>query len=329
VSAVATRKAPSSAVSALLAEVKVRSGLDVSPRQFERWRQAGAFDLPDPQGLGRHRGTRREYPVWIPAHAAALASLVEEHRNLENAILRTFIRRWPVPERGIKAGFEWFFDHAEEAIRREINTVDPSIGDDIFTEEAAEAAGAALVRKGDRTRAGRVMRRNVKRMAGRQESVDSVLASAYSNAFSLLLVGRSMSDEGMDELIGTYGHEAENPETRSRMEEGAARMMLPVLRIAAQNATRRELEFARDVAQLLVEGARETVPTRGVLEPTRDWKVAAQRMWALGEKVMGEMAVALHTPMGLILFPMLGVTIEQAHAHWFGPEAGEGSEDPQ
>jgi hypothetical protein len=72
---------PSATDLELIAHVAAR-GYDVTPRQLERWRQAGALDTPRRIGLGRGRGTTTQVTGLMRRQVVRIAKGLESGKTL-------------------------------------------------------------------------------------------------------------------------------------------------------------------------------------------------------------------------------------------------------
>jgi DNA-binding transcriptional MerR regulator len=171
-------------------------GGDVSPRQIERWHQAGV--IPDPDRKYPGHGSTATYAEDSARQAAEVHTLLSEGWRLEEVAVPLFLRRFDVQEPVVKSAFKAHAQYTRRRITRRAPT--PDAGN--FT--IAEAATKTLLRsfRGDRRIA--EWRDRVK---GREDSPSSIVESAFMTFVHLLLTGEPISTEGLSEFYTASGME--------------------------------------------------------------------------------------------------------------------------
>lgn len=185
----------SKAVVELAAAASAVNG-DVSPRQIERWHQAGV--IPDPDRTYPGHGSTATYAKDSARQAAEVQTLLSEGWRLEEVAVPLFLRGFDVQEHVVKSAFKAHAQYTRHRITRRAPTPDA----DDFT--IAEAATKTLVRsfRGDRRIA--EWRDRVK---GREDPPSSIVESALMTFHHLLLTGEPISAEGLSEFYAASGME--------------------------------------------------------------------------------------------------------------------------
>jgi hypothetical protein len=98
------------------------SELGVTPRKLERWRQHGVIPDTIPQ-RGGERGSMSRYPSGSADQVAELARILADDNDLDRALLRLFIRRYPVRLESLK---QLYFDLFAALARLEASRASPS-----------------------------------------------------------------------------------------------------------------------------------------------------------------------------------------------------------
>ncbi len=305
-------ESPTLADQRLIEAIQALGGAPPTPRQLERWRQAGAIPATVRRFPGR--GSESSYPEGTDWQTLELVALLDRYRSLDKAILVLFGRGWPIAEEGLKRAYEWLFDEARNDILRFAHQADPAIRgepEEPDDNDIADAAGSAFAKRMQRSRLGRAMARNVRRMPERAESIDAIMASVFSNLSLLALRGQAFSPEGLREMGAAVGVDAAKMDWESFV-DGAHRLMLPAVRAVVNGATLRELEMARGVASAIVEGHRAQA-TGARLESGADPMQAGLNFLRLSLGVADELAVPMHAAFLLVFLPMIGRTVERAH----------------
>jgi len=306
----ATRKS-SRADLDLLAELERLGVKGITERQLERWRQAGAIPSPGRRFLGRGKGSISAYPKGTADRVVRLKELLGRGRTLSKAVLVMFGEGYPVEERALKRAYQWMFNQGSADLMRMASRTDPSLGelegDAPDPEDLADAAGAPLAARIQRMTVGRAMRRNVRRLPDRKESVDSMMQSVFSNLALLMTTGRPFSEEGIIELVGAVGV-APHTLDRDRFLEAAERMMLPALEAVLAGATLDELEAARDLAAAFVVALEREA--RQALLPVGGHAVeAGWQIMGAASVEMGDLAVPINAAVLLGFTALTGASV--------------------
>jgi hypothetical protein len=83
-------------------------GVQVTARQLERWYQAGLIPKPEAR-WGEVRGSISRYPAGTAEQVTELVAILKKGRRLDHAMLRLFMRRYPVHEKALKAIYLAFY----------------------------------------------------------------------------------------------------------------------------------------------------------------------------------------------------------------------------
>lgn len=169
-------------------------GIRVSPREIERWRQAGLIPQPDRAYPGR--GSSVVYPDSAPGQAAEVAKYVRNGWRLEEVAVPLFLHGFLVGEEMVKRGFKAYAEHARHLLTRRAPDGD--------TLTVAEAAARTLLRalRGDP----RLVQWR-ERVRGMGAPSGAILESAVTNFTHVLLTGEPASEEGMYEFFVASGIE--------------------------------------------------------------------------------------------------------------------------
>jgi DNA-binding transcriptional MerR regulator len=175
-----------------LAALASTYGIRVSPREIERWRQAGL--IPQPDRIYPGRGSRAIYSDKAAAQAAEVAKYLRNGWRLEEIAVPLFLHGFRVGEETVKRAFKAHADHVRYLISRR------SPDGDTLT--VAEAAGRTLLRalRGDP----RLVQWR-ERVGGMGAPRGAILESAVTNFMHVLLTGEPASEEGMYEFFVASG----------------------------------------------------------------------------------------------------------------------------
>lgn len=224
-----------------LAAAVSRLGLEVSPRQVERWREQGVLQPPERHGKGPPLGSYAVYKPGAVEHAADLARQLEIHGRLNDAALVVFLHGFPVKERAVRAAYRTIY--AE--IRR---FLDP----ESLRDPMAVAARASQVfgRRAARSSTAKAWKKRLK-ASGDAEAFSYVV----SDLLWFLLGG---ADEGVDlshDVLNAVGVgevvDKLPDEDRDRFHELTRTLSLPALELVATQAEFHELQTARDALSVM------------------------------------------------------------------------------
>jgi hypothetical protein len=236
------------------------AGVTLTARQLERWRQAGWIEHPERHYPGRGQGSTSAYAGEAIAQAIALGEAVRRRYPLYKAVLDLFAACKPVSEAALRRAFREFLSSIESGLR---DLAGESAGGDVF--DVAEGAALNLVGHAERQKFVRRWRRRAK---GSPESASSVVQSALTNLFQLLLIGRATSPEATDELLVVSGVAATWTDR-----SGHLGPLAPEGRPAQLN----DVFGALRIASLAATADQATMPA--LLQARGDWEVT----WELGQ----------------------------------------------
>lgn len=278
-----------------------RAGVDVTPWQVERWRQAGLIDPAERVWPGRGHGSCSRYGPLCIDQAAAVARLARRRRPLDQIALILFVRREPVPIAAVKAAYAALLNHVEKWLGDAATHADPELN-------VAAVRADQVLKYLLRTRQGRRMvgrlRRGVPGVPPRE-----VLVSVLQNIFSILQSGDPASHEGLDELYMAGGLDAAgrdvapgipqplDPHFPAGIPEVLSRMRLTDVRTGFAEATAEELVSARDDYLTLVEAFRGMATIAQVLWGLPD----AFGLAAIADAPSDDLATAHILPVMLLL----------------------------
>lgn len=229
----------------------------VSAWQIKRWREGGY--LPTRRRfLGRGQGSGPvEYPPEAAEHAARLAEALETYRTLDEANLVCFVRGATPPERSLKRSYA-------KVYRRLFDWLDKTAASN-DSWQIADAVASLLSRRSagiPRLGASRERLRNAGRRPGLLRDVLANIISVFLgvaeqvNVDSLVAFGA----DGLLAPIRTIGPLATRDDFKLDW------LRFSAIADAIENATRVELELARDSFALLREVARTFASVAGRTE---------------------------------------------------------------
>lgn len=168
-------------------------------RRLEDWRHDGLYPQAERQFPGGG-GSSARYPDETVAQVVELAQLMEERARKDEAALLLFYRGRAISEETARRA------HLSTIHRLDTYLKSFSNSDDEY--EIAEAAALGLTRKMHRSKQGRGMLSELQQgtsadddLHGAGESVESLLASALTNALLVLRSGTFSTEEGLLELL--------------------------------------------------------------------------------------------------------------------------------
>lgn len=169
------------------------SGIKVTTRQLQDWRQAGLIPSPSVRHLGRGRGTVSSYPKGTVPQVVAVARVLASDRSLDRAVLRLFASGHPVDEARLRTAYEVTLAKIEDNARRMLS---------ILTVEKADDAEAAKLLRSE-TRRSTV--RQWHRRLGRGGQANALLRSVLTNFAMVLVEGETMTTDDIDEMCQALG----------------------------------------------------------------------------------------------------------------------------
>jgi hypothetical protein len=169
-------RAPGQADEAIAREASRLSGLVVSPRQTERWREAGYLSPLERHGRGRGRGSRSEYPEGTTEHAACLASALEQTRYLDEAALVCFVRGFSLSEAALRKAYRASFERLTTLMERAAPSTEPW--------DIAETIGRLFARRASSSSSGRRMTARLVE-AGKQAQMADVATNLVATALGV------------------------------------------------------------------------------------------------------------------------------------------------
>lgn len=222
-----------------LAAMCAAAGEPVTPRQLERWRQAGLLPSPTRRGLGRGRGSVSTSPDDTTELALAIARTLGRYRDIDEVALVLFAEADPVSEDGLRRAFLSRLTRIDAALSSTDDARDPF-------DRAEEAAGQGM-RRLLRTSAWRRRRRRLKGVA---ESPDSAFRGLITNLV-IGPLGGAITPGGLEEIQQAFGYFESQEDARKlsgtplpnlNLDELARR--LQALRLVDLKETARSASFA-------------------------------------------------------------------------------------
>lgn len=183
---------------ALIDELERDHGVAVSPRQLERWRQAGVLGGPTVTHLGRGKGTSSAYPHSAAQRCVEIASLKAEHRNLRDVLLVLFFRRREIDLDAVRAAYVAQTHGLEDGIR-EVAELRPSEQPPEDAFDVAEPAALAIAERASKSPLASPVRRHL-RSAVPGASVDALFTGFLAESFTGFLTGEFV--DSSDALTG-------------------------------------------------------------------------------------------------------------------------------
>jgi hypothetical protein len=224
-----------------LAAAVSRLGVEVSPRQVERWREQGVLQPPERHGKGPPLGSFAVYKPGAVEHAADIARQLEIQGRLNDAALVVFLHGFPVKERAVRAAYRTIY--AE--IGRFLNP--GRLGDP--TEVAARAA-QAFSRRAARSSTAKAWKKRLK-ASGDAEAFSYVL----SDLLWFFLGGGEEGGELSHDVLKTVGVsevvDGLPEEDRDKFHELTRRLSLSALERVAIETHFQDLVSARDALSVM------------------------------------------------------------------------------
>ena len=265
------------------------AGIKVSPRQIERWRQAGLIEATDRSWIPCE-GSEAEYGPQAFEQARGVKHLVDDGLTLEQIAVVQFVRRRYVTTSALK-----------HAIHQQlIETLGPGINAKYWTEAEpiAEERAAHIARRLARESEAKSLRQQLHRL-GRQagERINQAVARVIAGALMPYLAGEPRTRRELTALLKALGLSIEH----LSMDEIVANLRL--LRIEAlsqelQVASRDELEQARDDYVAISQWAAR-IGYRILAPPSDEYRIAIRLLAMLtlrkrfGSKTMNQALAAL------------------------------------
>jgi hypothetical protein len=231
---------PSQADRELAAQAS-RLGVEVTPRQVERWREDGYLQVIR-RGRGRGLGTVAFYPPQAAEQAADLARAIKDFGRLDEAALAVFLHGHSIKERALKRAYA----SAYSRIRRFLKT---SPGDDPF--EVASRFSRAFSRRSSTSETAKSWRAQL-----RSKGKAAQFTPAAHDIIYFFLGGAGEGDELSPEVFEALGLE-ETIEILTESERTAVSVLvrqlsLPALEAVVKEANVADLEGARDELKSLL-----------------------------------------------------------------------------
>lgn len=170
----------------LMAELAA-TGLQATPRQFKRWREAGVLASPTQVSAGRGAGrTSVGYPTEAVAQAVTILELLDYRVPLEEMAVAMFLREAPVTEDAVR-------DALLSMLPRAVTD-----GDDEARTDLVDRSIARLLRRARRI----PLLRHWSRYAGGRNRQAGVLSGVLTALFDVVYLGTYPSKH----LIESTGH---------------------------------------------------------------------------------------------------------------------------
>jgi hypothetical protein len=118
-------------------------GIQVTPRQLERWRQHGLIATVR-HGCGRGSGSQSHYPDGTVALVTELVALLSRRRNFNDAVLVLFRRGHPLSTAVVRCAFVDYFTAAQKEFARMSSRADEP---DALVQVRRSKEGRALLRR--------------------------------------------------------------------------------------------------------------------------------------------------------------------------------------
>lgn len=248
----------------LSAQLEAR-GERVSPRQLERWRQAGLLGPVRQRGAGRGRGSTVELGEDAIDRATDAARLVRDNRSLGVAVLVMFGEgRFRVEKPELERAYAASFG----GLGAKFLSASPTGDAYGASAEIGRRVGAKASRRPDHAAMRDRFRK--RRDEGRFEPLAGLLERSYKQVALIVLTGRPTSGFALAELLRATGLGALVSERTAGqpslvtslpdLTEDLEAMSVPALGRVVCKTPLEDLEAARDYLNGLVNFARQAVP---------------------------------------------------------------------
>lgn len=214
----------------LLADRLVERGIDVEPRQIERWRQAGFFTY-ERRHLGRGKGSESSFDAETVDLAAELAGVLAVRRRLRDAVLILHARGQPVEPPLVRHALADYLGRGETELRQ------------ILAKREAGVAAVDLLRTSKR---GRQIRRHLRESGIADAAFYDIVSGFLGEAKGW--VPAFVSATGFASIAG----QLLDAETRRELNGFLEPLSLPALRAAVIEATDDEIRQAGADSRVLL-----------------------------------------------------------------------------
>ena len=278
--------------------IESETGVQISPWQVERWRQAGLLQPAEHEYPGA--GSLATYSAEARLQVLELARLSHEYHHHDVLARVLFYRGFWVRDDALRKAYDTVFAHAAEWI----GPSDTEAELDALDRKAQDLAAQA-----GRTRFGRRLRH---RLRGRGGPVDDTAAGAIYTMLHLLKTGVPTTPEGLDALLqgmGVTGFFEDRIGEAGPLAPGGPDEFVPFfreanlggIRSAIAEASSDDLIEARDLLKTLVPFFRSVavLVTQMLGVPT------ALGLTPLLEMEYTERTMADGVPVGLLMLPLV------------------------
>jgi hypothetical protein len=237
---VVERSTPSKADGELATQAS-RLGVEVTPRQVERWREDGYLQVIR-RGRGRGLGTVAFYPPEAAEQVADLARAIQDFGRLDEAALVVFFHGHPIKERALKHAYA----SAYSRIRRFLKAMPE---DDPW--EVASRFSRTFSRRSATSQSAKAWRARLRSKGKADQFVPAVHEWIY------FFLGGAGEEETLSpevfEALGIDGAVSALEESeRTAVSDLVRQLSLPALEAAVKEAGVADLEGARDELKSLL-----------------------------------------------------------------------------
>jgi hypothetical protein len=268
-----------------------RIGQPISPRQIERWRQAGYASSLERTRPGRGSGSF--WPSRLVDEIAALAEAVTRCKRLDEAVLDVFARGGPVPEHAVRRAYASCLDRLEGQL-------------------LAQESAPILARRFLRTTQGT---RWKKRLLARGKSPVEALERICRAAIEAGLGGEAPQRQAVEDFLDASGLSAATEERTGeigpwvdripieKIEAALPNWSIPALRHRIETTSFSDLCRARDHARDLARFISTIAPVLRDTAGTKDALGLAEAAY-----IDADAQIALLTP-SVLIFEEMGLPV--------------------
>lgn len=224
-----------------LIDVLARRGVTVTPRQLERWREAGIIWTRRWRGEGRG-GSRSEYPVGTADQVMVLLDLLAESKSLDVAVLSLFGQGREVQHLGLVDAY----------LRSYKLLTEYGEGEDAWD----RAEGVTRMRQFSSHPVVRAWRQGIRDRPNRTDPVPFETQSTGASVVHSLQTGEPPMEDaaGIIAEASGFGVIAESDQMTKDFADTLAALSIPALIEVVSTASMEELKQARDVLVRLAGG---------------------------------------------------------------------------
>jgi hypothetical protein len=179
-------------------------GVEISPRQLERWRALlPAREVKRVEGV---RGSRTVNPAGYVDQVIAISETLRAGIPLREVPLVLFVRRMPVRVEVLRAAYLDVFTRVAQELQRPATKQEGGAGD---PEDRVDAMATYMARRARSNPMGRRWEARARQAVRRREveagNAQSLLSGALSAAFTGPMTGRQATREGIAEALTVFG----------------------------------------------------------------------------------------------------------------------------